>query len=137
MRSAPPNPYLVRFAEEHESVPQGQRIFSEGEPGDVMYVVTEGEVDLVARDTVIETLAPGDILGEMALIDKNPRSATAIARTNCRLAPINEARFTYLVQQTPYFAIQVMRVMAHRLRSMDEQLSRIGRREPRQRGDAG
>ncbi len=67
MASAPPNPYLVRFAEEHESVPQGQCIFSEGEPGDVMYVVTAGEVTLVVRDTVIETLAPDDVLGDMAL----------------------------------------------------------------------
>ena len=120
MTSSQPSPYLVRFAGEHESVPAGRRIFSEGELGDVMYVVKEGEVDVIVRDRVIETLGPGGIVGEMALIDKNPRSATAIARTDCQLVPINETRFSFLVQQTPYFALQVMRVMAHRLRSMDE-----------------
>jgi CRP-like cAMP-binding protein len=45
-----------------------------------------------------------------------PRSALAIARIDCRLVPIDEKRFTFLVQQTPYFSIQVMRVIAERLR---------------------
>ncbi|HEU5100134.1 MAG TPA: Crp/Fnr family transcriptional regulator [Roseiflexaceae bacterium] len=59
---------------------------------------------------------PGGIVGEMALIDDRPRSATAVAATDCRLVPIDERRFTFLVQQTPMFALAVMRVMAERLR---------------------
>ena len=94
-------------------------IFAEGQPGDVMYVVKDGEVDVLIHNQVVETIGPGDVLGEMALIDQQPRSATAVARTDCQLVSINEARFKYLVQQTPYFAIEVMRVMARRLRHMD------------------
>jgi CRP/FNR family transcriptional regulator, cyclic AMP receptor protein len=55
----------------------------------------------------------------MALIDSLPRSATAIAVTDCRLAPINEKQFLLLVQETPFFSLYVMRVLAERLRKMD------------------
>ena len=120
--SAGSSSLLVRFAEDFRSFTTGETIFTEGEAGDCMYVVKEGEVDVVVRGTVVETLGEGSILGEMALIDKNPRSATVVARSDCKLVPINEARFKYLVQQTPFFAIEVMRVMACRLRRMDAKL---------------
>jgi CRP-like cAMP-binding protein len=112
---------LFRNATDCEFFSAGQVIFQEGQPGDVMYAVTEGEVDILIHDKVINTVGPGDILGEMALIDTKPRSATAIARTDCKLVPISEKRFTFLVQQTPHFALQVMRVMADRLRHIDAQ----------------
>ena len=59
------------------------------------------------------------MLGEMALIDNSPRSATVKAKTDCTLAVINQKRFMTLIQQTPYFAIQVMSVLADRLRRCD------------------
>lgn len=113
------NLHLVRFATDTESFVAGQTVFSEGEPGEVMYVVKEGEVDIRVRDTTVETVGPGGLIGEMALIDRNPRSATAVARTDCKLVPINEARFAFLVQETPFFALDVMRMMVRRLRKMD------------------
>jgi CRP/FNR family cyclic AMP-dependent transcriptional regulator len=112
---------LVRFATDFLSFTARQQIFAEGQPGDVMFIVREGEVDVVVHGAVVETLGPGGILGEMALIDPNPRSASAVAKTDCQLVPINETRFQFLVQQTPYFAIEVMRVLAKRLRHMDTQ----------------
>ncbi len=66
-------------------------------------------------------MGPGAIFGEMVLVDNSPRSATAIARTDCRVVPISEKRFQFLIQETPYFAIQVMQIMATRLRRMNEQ----------------
>ena len=84
-----------------------------------MYVVIEGEVNVLIRGKVVETVAAGGIVGEMALIDTQPRSATVIAHTDCKLVPIDEKRFTFLVQQTPFFSLQVMRVMANRLRRQD------------------
>jgi len=56
---------------------------------------------------------------EMALIDQAPRTATAVAKSPCKLAVITEKRFAFLVQTTPYFALHVMKVMAERLRRMD------------------
>src|SRR5690242_7286426 len=99
-----------------------QCIFSQGDAGDTMYVVHEGEVDLLVNGQMVEKLGPGGVLGEMGLIDTAPRSATAIARTECKLVPVDRNRFGLLVQHTPDFALQIMRVMAGRLRVMDQML---------------
>lgn len=96
--------------------PAGHVIFEAGDDGSEMYVVLEGQVDLVHGDRVIETADPGDIFGEMALIDYSPRSLTATARGDCKLTAIDERRFNFLVGQTPFFALHVMSVMAQRLR---------------------
>lgn len=107
---------LFRHSTDAKALSAGEVIFSAGDPGDVMYVVQEGEVDIVLGDRVIDSIGPGGIIGEMALIDSRPRSATALARTDCRLVPIDEKRFAFLVQQTPNFALTVMRLMVERLR---------------------
>ena len=94
----------------------GQTIFSEGQPGKLMYVVQEGQITILYKGREIDAAGPGGVIGEMALIDDLPRSATAVAATDCKLVPIDERRFTFLVQQTPMFALSVMRIMAERLR---------------------
>ncbi|MCB1748026.1 MAG: cyclic nucleotide-binding domain-containing protein [Gammaproteobacteria bacterium] len=102
------------------SYPERSVIFREGERGDALYVVVEGEVEIGVRGHVIDTLGPGELFGEMALIDAGPRSATATAAAGAHVARVDERRFTFLVQQTPFFALHVMRVLARRLRNMDE-----------------
>jgi CRP-like cAMP-binding protein len=103
-------------SDESVSFDPGKTIFSEGEPGDFMYVVVDGEVDIVANGRVIETACAGGLVGELALIDRSPRSATAVARTPAKLVPVDAKQFQYLIQQTPFFALQVMAIMAERLR---------------------
>jgi len=103
-----------------EPLKAGQTLFSQGEPGDHMYVVLSGEVDLKIGDTVVETVTEGGIFGEMALIDHRDRSATAVGKSDGTVVPVNQKRFLYLVQNTPFFAVEVMEVMADRLRRMDE-----------------
>jgi len=93
----------------------GQAIFRKGEPGDRMYILLEGEVDLIAGYMAPETAKPGSLLGEMALVDRRPRSTSAIARTECKLAPVDAQRFAVLVQESPHFAVHVMKTMAERL----------------------
>ena len=88
-----------------------------------MYVVAEGHISLTVRGHEIQVVQPGELFGEMALIDAEPRSATATAKTPCRLARVDEPRFAFLVQQTPFFALHVMRVLAGRLRQMDDTIS--------------
>jgi CRP/FNR family transcriptional regulator, cyclic AMP receptor protein len=112
---------LELFSNEGEGMlfEPGQVIFSAGDEPDVMYVVVEGEVEVWIRGSIMEILGPGEPFGEMALIDKEPRVATTKARTACRVVQIPEKRFLYMVQQTPYFALQIMKVMAQRLRKMD------------------
>ena len=98
------------------SIEAGQAIFTEGQAGDVMYAVVEGEVQIVLRGQVLETIGEGGIFGELALLDDRPRSASAVAGTDCKVAVIDLKRFGVLIQQTPFFAVEVMRVMAERLR---------------------
>src|SRR5215470_5156356 len=97
-----PGVTLFRFVDEFEAVTVGQAIFTAGQPGDVMYVVNDGEVDVIINGKVVETVGPGGVLGEMALIDKGPRSASAVAKTDCKLVSVDEQHFQRLVQQTPY-----------------------------------
>ena len=100
----------------------GETIFSAYDMGSEMYVVLEGEVELTIGSRVVETLGPGEPFGEMALIDQAPRTATATAKTPCKLAIVPERRFLFMVQQTPHFALQIMKVMADRLRKMNARL---------------
>jgi CRP/FNR family transcriptional regulator, cyclic AMP receptor protein len=81
-----------------------------------MYVVRSGEVEIERDGRVVEHLSSGGIFGEMALIDGSPRAATARAKTACEVAPITEKTFLFLVHETPFFAIAVMRALANRLR---------------------
>ena len=97
----------------------GDVIFAEGDKGDAMYVVRSGEVAIEHHGHTMETLGGGDIFGEMALIDGSPRSATVRAKTDCEVVPIREKTFLFLVHETPYFAIAVMRTLAGRLRHMN------------------
>jgi CRP-like cAMP-binding protein len=99
--------------EEHAA---GDVLFSTGDPADRMYVVTDGTVALSLGDSVLEVVGPGGLFGEMAVIDREPRSATAVVETDATLVSIDKRRFWFLVQETPYFAEIVMRVMANRLR---------------------
>jgi CRP/FNR family transcriptional regulator, cyclic AMP receptor protein len=100
----------------------GQALFREGEPGDVMYVLITGTANIVVDGEVIEEASSGALLGELALIDSAPRAATVVATTNCRLAPLNKEQFHTLIRETPYFATEVMKVMADRLRRMGRRM---------------
>jgi CRP-like cAMP-binding protein len=81
-----------------------------------MYVIIEGEVEILSGDSVVDTLSPGDIFGEMALIDSSPRSANAMAHTDCKVVPVDQYAFTHYVQHSPFFSLHVMSIMAERLR---------------------
>ncbi|XDE63299.1 cyclic nucleotide-binding domain-containing protein [Arthrospira platensis BEA 1257B] len=101
----------------------GEVIFEEGEPGDLMYGILEGEVDFVVKGKVIETLKKGDVFGEGALVHpEKTRASTAIAKTGCKLATMDERRFLFAIQQTPLFALLVMRSFSNRLRNLKRSL---------------
>ena len=97
----------------------GDFLFREGDKRDKMYVLLEGEMDIRLGDYVVETARPGALIGEMALIDDSPRAANAVAKSACRLAPIDQRRFHFLIQQHPHFATHVMKELADRLRNMN------------------
>ncbi len=104
------------------AIPAGATIFREGDERDFLYAVQEGEVELFVRGQLVETVGPGGIFGEMALIERTHRGATAVAKSDAKVVTVDEKRFLFLVQQTPNFALHVMRVLSDRLRRMDARL---------------
>lgn len=104
-------------------IPAGQALFKEGEEGRQMYVLETGIADVFVQDRRVETLEHGSIVGEMSLVSPGPHSASVITRTDCEFVAVDQKRFQFLVQQTPFFAIQVMRLMAERLRATNKLLN--------------
>ena len=93
----------------------GETIFFEGDMGDTMYVIREGEVDIVQDGFLVETLGVGQVFGEMALIRNEPRMADAIARTDCVVMPIDARSFLHLIDTNRAFSLNIMRALCERL----------------------
>ncbi len=99
----------------------GEFLFREGDDADALYIVERGVLRIISGSTVYETVQPGGIVGEMAIIDEGmPRSASVIAGTYAELIKIDAGEFTRLIGDEPEFALMVMRVMARRLRLMNQ-----------------
>jgi len=98
------------------SLVAGETVFSEGDAGDLMYIVIKGRVELRAPGGAAIKVEEGEPFGEMALIDKRPRSASAVALVDTELAGINQGTFLVLVQDTPYFALEMMQALSERVR---------------------
>ena len=107
---------LFQKTEDAQDFQVGTTVFAEGTPGDLMYVVLDGELEILTVNGLIDVIGPGDVIGEMALIDSKVRNNTVVAKSDCRLLPVDKKRFMFMVRETPFFALQVMRVLADRLR---------------------
>src|SRR5215472_8926752 len=93
----------------------GEFLYREGDKADKMYVLLEGEIDIRVGNSV-KTAREGAIVGEAAMIEDRPRAANAVAKSACRLAPIDQQRFVFLIQQHPHFATYVMNSLFDHLR---------------------
>jgi CRP-like cAMP-binding protein len=98
-----------------EEYQPGDVIFKEGDQAHHMYVVLQGEIELRVDDRPVGRSRAGDIMGEMAIVGSHKRTATAEATSPCRLAPVTERRFVLLVQEQPYFALHVMKILTDRI----------------------
>jgi CRP-like cAMP-binding protein len=95
----------------------GETIFKEGDPPTEFYCVESGRVGIHLRGRLFRTVEANEIFGQMSLIERGPRTASAIAETDVMVAAISEKAFLFCVSETPDFALKVMRVMARRLRA--------------------
>lgn len=107
---------LMELEEAPLRLSAGQVVFSEGEVGREMFIVRTGSVELRIGDQVVETVEQGGVFGELALVDPAPRSATAVAGPDCTLVLVEEGSFNDLLRRVPGLGLEIMRVMARRLR---------------------
>ena len=103
---------VVRFA-------SGHQIMGGGLAGTSMYILLEGQVTIAINGKIVEKLVPGGVFGEMALVDQAPRTASAIARTDCAVLSINRQALIDLVKSDPAVGMAMMRCVADRMRYMN------------------
>jgi CRP-like cAMP-binding protein len=107
----------------------GERIFAEGDPSYYCYQIVQGKVDIVlspgARREVIASLGPGEVFGEMGVIDSGPRSATAIAAEDTRCVVYEALDLLDQFDENPSTTIDVMKTLVRRLRQSNRRFSRI------------
>ena len=102
----------------------GQTIFEQGQSGYLMYGVIKGEVDILVDQKLMETITEGDVFGEGALVQaQHDRASTAIAKTNCVIACLDRERFLFAIENTPMFAIEVLRSYSNRARRLKQMLA--------------
>ncbi|NNE04760.1 MAG: cyclic nucleotide-binding domain-containing protein [Xanthomonadales bacterium] len=105
------------------TVAAGEDLFREGDEGDQMYVVADGTIRLTINGELLDEESRGGVVGELALIENAPRSATATACEDSILIPLGLPEFTALVRRQPGFAIHLMRIQGQRLRKAHEYLN--------------
>lgn len=113
---------IFRDSEDLVEYQAGDVIMEEGEEGNLMFVVMSGEVSISLKGQEIAAVGPGEIIGEMALINSDLRSATVTATTDCQLAPIDQTSFESLLRHVPDFSMHVMNVLATRLQRAYEMI---------------
>jgi CRP-like cAMP-binding protein len=115
------NDALERFARDFEA---GTVLFEEGQPGDYMYVVQSGEIEIRRQvgetERVLAVLPPGEFFGEMAILNGRPRSATAVVKTNARLLVIEGKTFEAMLRARPEIAMRIIKSLATRLESANQ-----------------
>jgi signal transduction histidine kinase len=111
---------------QYRAYPAGRSVFQEGDPGDGLYVIAQGQVQitcLVGQDQrrVLSRLGPGDFFGEMAVLDSQPRSATATAETDVQLHFIAREDLLALLTRRPGLAVSLMKDFSQRMREFNHQ----------------
>jgi CRP/FNR family transcriptional regulator, cyclic AMP receptor protein len=99
--------------------PGGQVLTREGEQGSEFFIVLEGEVEVRRGDRVIATRRPGDYVGEIALLDKRPRTASVVATTPVSVEVLSRREFVSLLAEAPELSEQIMATMARRLAELE------------------
>ena len=111
-----------------QSIKKGNTLFQEGDPGDRLYVVTEGKIKLShasgdGRESVLMVLGPGDMFGEISLFDPGPRTATASAVTDSKVLSLSNTDLIPWLAGRPEVAQSLLQALAHRLRRTNETMS--------------
>jgi CRP/FNR family transcriptional regulator, cyclic AMP receptor protein len=114
--------FLEQFGVPFTKLQAGHTLFRKGDKPDAMYLVISGAVEIRLGEQVLERASAHSIVGEMALLDQAPRSASAVTVTASEVAVIDRMTFLDLVREDPSFSLFVMHRMANRIRRMNDDL---------------
>jgi CRP/FNR family cyclic AMP-dependent transcriptional regulator len=104
---------------EEIDVPEGRVLMRQGEPGRECFVIADGQAKATVRGSGSGSLGPGDVVGEMSLLDERPRSATVTAKTDMHLLVLSSRSFSALINQVPLVARRIMATLAGRVREAE------------------
>ena len=111
-------------------------ICRQGEPGDCMFVIQDGQAVVLREEAgaeiVVGQLKAGDTLGEMAIFDRQPRSATVRAEGHARVLTLDKRAFLRRVHEDPSLAYQILQRMSQRIRNLNHELAELRRQQPTQ-----
>lgn len=108
---------LAAVAEEHV-FSEGEMLAIRGEPGNTLYVIVDGEVQVLGADEQeLAIRRPGDFIGEMAVISRQPRTASLVAKSHVRVLELHKPAFEAILRERPETALAMMRVLCERLTS--------------------
>jgi CRP-like cAMP-binding protein len=99
-------------------LPAGRQLMREGETGNEFYLLIDGRVRVERGGATVATLGPGQFLGEIALVDHGPRSATAVCETDCRLMVLTHREFNSLMDTNTAIRARVLEALAQRVRQL-------------------
>lgn len=106
---------LFSDSEDARHLAAGDTLFASEDVADEIFFVVGGKIDLLVDGRLVESILPGTVLGEIAMLDNTIHAADAIAACASTVVPVSPEQFQYLVEQTPYFALDVMKSMAERI----------------------
>lgn len=120
---------LCRYTK-HTVLKRGATLFAKDNPGNSLYVVISGTVkisisSLDGRNAILNFVGPGELVGEMALLDGQPRSADATANTNCEIFVIDRRDFLPFVRSQPTLAMKFVELLCARLRQTSDQVEQL------------
>jgi CRP-like cAMP-binding protein len=120
------DPMFQRFG---RVFPRGAVLFREGEPGKEMFVVHQGRVTISKKvadvEKILTTLGPGEFLGEMAILNNRPRSATATCAEDCKLLVIDAKTFEAMIRSSAEIAVRLIKKLSDRLAEANEQIENL------------
>lgn len=102
-----------------EEVSSGRPLTREGQDGGTAYVIVDGTAEVMRGGTSLATLGPGDVVGELSLLDQQPRSATVTATSDLKVLAITHSDFAKILSAVPDLAFGLLSVLARRVRELD------------------
>ena len=112
---------------EPRTLADGEMLFQQGDPGDALFILEEGQIELFVWDhrgqrVVLGTHSDGEIFGELSLLDEGPRTASVVALTDCKLLALSRDHLLNFIEKRPHGALLLLKIVTTRLRNANQMI---------------